>query len=148
VEFELAFRTEPWFSHLSISAMRGKQVCEGERDLYTIPGNTLVFTLGRSDFGNKFEYGYRLRAVGHRQVVTGNTQQTVTPCNTGLTIGEQHGYVLHNLFAAYQPHKMLSLNLAVDNFTNTQYFLNNGFGGGIGQEVPGYNVRFSATVSF
>lgn len=148
VEFELGFRTEPWFSNLSIAAIRGKQVCDGERDLYTIPGNTLVFTLGRSDFGNKFEYGYRLRAVGRRQVVTGNAQQTVTPCNTGLTIGTQDGYVLHNLFAAYQPTKMLSLNLAVDNFTNTQYFLNNGFGGGIGQEAPGYNVRFSATVSF
>lgn len=148
VEFELAFRTEPWFSHLSISAIRGKQVCEGERDLYTIPGNTLVFTLGRSDFGNKFEYGYRLRAVGHRQVVTGNTQQTVTPCNTGLIIGTQDGYLLHNLFAAFQPNRMLSLNLAIDNFTNTQYFLNNGFGGGIGQEAPGYNVRFFASVSF
>jgi hemoglobin/transferrin/lactoferrin receptor protein len=52
------------------------------------------------------------------------------------------------MFAAFQPNKMLSLNLAVDNFTNTRYFLNNGFGGGIGQEAPGYNVRFSATVSF
>jgi hemoglobin/transferrin/lactoferrin receptor protein len=148
VEFELAFRTEPWFSNLSISAIRGKQVCEGERDLYTIPGNTLVFTLGRNDFGNTFEYGYRLRAVGSRQAITGTNQPVVTPCNTGLIIGTQDGYLLHNLFAAYQPNKVLSLNLAVDNFTNTQYFLNNGFGGGIGQEAPGYNVRFFASVSF
>ena len=55
---------------------------------------------------------------------------------------------MHNLFAAFQPNKMLGLNLAVDNFTNTQYFLNNGFGGGIGQEAPGYNVRFFASLSF
>ena len=148
VEFELGFRTEPWFSNLSISAIRGKQVCEGERDLYTIPGNTLVFTLGRSDFGNRLEYGYRLRAVGSRLAITGTTQQGVSPCNTGLIIDTQDGYVLHNLFAAFQPNKMLGLNLAVDNFTNTQYFLNNGFGGGIGQEAPGYNVRFFASLSF
>ena len=146
IEFELGFRTERWFSNLSIAGVRGKQVCDGERDLFDIPGDTLVFTLGRSDLGNRLEYGYRLRAVDHRLVITGAAEQIVTPCNTGLVIGRQAGYVLHNLFAAYQPTKWLSLNLAVDNFTNTRYFLNNGFGGGIGQEAPGYNVRFFATL--
>jgi hemoglobin/transferrin/lactoferrin receptor protein len=142
IEFELGFRTEHWFSNLSIAGVRGRQVCDGERDLFDKPGDTLVFTLGRSDLGNRFEYGYRLRAVDDRLVITSNIEQVVTPCNTGLVIGRQAGYVLHNLFAAYQPTNWLSLNLAVDNFTNTRYFLNNGFGGGIGQEAPGYNVRF------
>ena len=123
-------------------------MCDGERDLFDIPGNTLVFTLGRSDLGNRLEYGYRLRAVDGRRVITGSTGAVVSPCNTGLIIGDQAGYVLHNLFASYQPAQWLSLNLAVDNFTNTRYFLNNGFGGGIGQEAPGYNVRFFATLVF
>lgn len=148
IEFELGFRTEPWFSNLSIAAVRGKQVCEGEHSLFDVPGDTLVFTLGRSDLGHRLEYGYRLRAVDQRRVITGSTGSVVSPCNTGLIIGNQAGYVLHNMFAAYQPTQWLSLNLAVDNFTNTRYFLNNGFGGGIGQEAPGYNVRFSATMSF
>lgn len=148
IEFELGFRTEHWFSNLSLAAVRGKQVCEGERALYDIPGNTLVFTLGRSDLGNRLEYGYRVRAVGPRRVITGSSAAVVSPCNTGLTIGDQAGYLLHNFFAAYRPTQMLSLNLTVDNFTNTRYFLNDGFGGGIGQEAPGYNVRVFASLAF
>ncbi|SPP63384.1 TonB-dependent receptor domain-containing protein [Nitrospira lenta] len=148
IEFELGFRTEHWFSNLNLAAVRGKQVCEGERAMYDIPGNTLVFTLGRSDLGNRLEYGYRIRAVGPRRVITGSSAQIASPCNTGLTIGDQAGYLLHNLFAAYRPHQMLSLNLTLDNFTNTRYFLNDGFGGGIGQEAPGYNLRVFASLSF
>ncbi|MBX3303860.1 MAG: TonB-dependent receptor [Nitrospira sp.] len=148
VELELSFRTERWFSNLSVAAIRGKQVCEGERDLFDIPGDTLVFTLGRTELGNRLEYGYRVRAVDRRLVITGSGEQTLTPCNTGLTIGSQAGYLVHNLFMAYQPTRMLSFNLAVDNFTNTRYFLNNGFGGGVGQEALGYNVRFLASLTF
>jgi len=148
VEFELGYRTERWFSNLNLAAVRGKQVCEGERDLYNIPGNTLVFTLGRNDFNHRFEYGYRLRAVDSRKVIISSSGAVVSPCNLGLTIGEQDGYLVHNLFASYQATRALSFNLAVDNFTNTQYYLNNGFFGGIGQEAPGYNVRFSASVAF
>lgn len=148
VEFELGFRTKGWFSNLSITAIRGKQVCDGERDLYDIAGNTLVFTVGRSDLDHRLEYGYRIRAVDGRRVILGTTGSVVSPCNTGLIIGDQAGYVLHNLFAAYQPTTWLNLNLTVDNFTNTRYFLNNGFAGGIGQEAPGYNVRFFATLTY
>ncbi len=148
VEVELGYRTERWFSNLNLAAVRGKMVCEGDRDLPDIPGNTLVFTLGRNDLDHRLEYGYRLRAVDSRKVIIGSTAQVVSPCNIGLTIGEQDGYLVHNLFASFQPNRMLSLNLAVDNFTNTQYYLNNGFFGGIGQEAPGYNVRFFASVSF
>ncbi|MDN5940534.1 MAG: TonB-dependent receptor [Nitrospira sp.] len=148
VEFELAFRTERWFSNLSAAAVRGKQVCDGERDLFDVAGDTLVFTVGRNDLENRLEYGYRVRAVDDRRVITGSSAQVVSPCNLGLTIGNQAGYVLHNLFASYQPTKYLNFNLVVDNFTNTQYFLNNGFGGGIGQEAPGYNARFFATLVF
>ena len=145
VEFELAFRTERWFSNLSMAAVHGKQVCDGDRELFDIPGNTLVFTLGRNDLDNQLEYGYRVRAVGGRRVVTG-TAQVVSPCNNALILADQAGYVLHNVFVAYQPTTWLNLNLAIDNFTSTRYFLNNGFGGGIGQEAPGYNVRFFATL--
>jgi hemoglobin/transferrin/lactoferrin receptor protein len=148
MEFELGLRTKHWFSNLSIAAVRGKQVCDGERDLFNIAGDTLVFTVGRSDLGNRLEYGYRIRAVDGRRVITGTTGSVVSPCNTGLIIGDQAGYVLHNLFAAYQPTDWLNLNLAVDNFTNTRYFLNNGFAGGIGQEAPGYNVRFFASFTY
>jgi hemoglobin/transferrin/lactoferrin receptor protein len=148
VEFELGYRAERWFSNLSMTAIRGKQICDGEQDLFDIPGNTLVFTLGRNDLDRRLEYGYRLRAVDHRRVITGSSAEVVSPCNTGLTIGDQAGYFLHNLFASYQVTEALGFNLTVDNFTNTRYFLNNGFGGGIGQEAPGYNVRFSATMSF
>lgn len=148
VEFELGFRTKHWFSNLSVAAVRGKQVCDGERDLFNIAGDTLVFTVGRNDLGNRLEYGYRIRAVDGRRVITGTTGSVVSPCNTGLIIGDQAGYVLHNLFAAYQPTHWLNLNLAVDNFTNTRYFLNNGFAGGIGQEAPGYNVRFFASFTY
>jgi hemoglobin/transferrin/lactoferrin receptor protein len=148
VEFELGFRTEGWFSNLSLAAVRGKQVCDGERDLFDIAGDTLVFTVGRSDLGNRLEYGYRIRTVDGRRVITGTTGSVVSPCNTGLIIGDQAGYVIHNLFAAYQPTNWLNLNLTVDNFTNTRYFLNNGFAGGIGQEAPGYNVRFFATLTY
>ncbi|MCP9443371.1 MAG: TonB-dependent receptor [Nitrospira sp.] len=148
IEFELGYRSEHWFSNLSLAGVRGKQVCEGEHALFDVPGDTLVFTLGRSDLGHRLEYGYRLRAVDDRRVITGSTGSIVSPCNTGLIIGNQAGYVLHNLFVSFQATSMLSLNLAVDNFTNTRYFLNNGFGGGIGQEAPGYNVRLLASVTF
>lgn len=148
IEFELGFRTGRWFSNLSLAAVRGKQVCDGERSLFDVPGDTLVFTVGRNELGNRLEYGYRLRAVDGRRVITGTAGSVVSPCNTGLIIGDQAGYVLHNLFAAYQPTSWLNLNLAIDNFTNTRYFLNNGFAGGIGQEAPGYNVRFFASFSY
>lgn len=148
LEFELGFRTGRWFSNLAIAAVRGKQVCDGERDLFDVAGDTLVFTLGRNDLGNRLEYGYRLRAVDGRRVITGTTGSLVSPCNTGLIIGDQPGYLVHNLFAAYQPTESLSLNVTVDNFTNTRYFLNNGFAGGLGQEAPGYNVRMLASVTF
>lgn len=146
LEFELGYQSERWFSNVSMTAMRGKQVCDGERDLYDIPGNTVVFTLGRNDVEHRLEYGYRIRAVGERRVITGG--QPVSSCNIGLTIGTQAGYVTHNLFAAYQMTDSLNLNLTVDNFTNTRYFLNNGFGGSIGQEAPGYNIRFSMSMVF
>lgn len=148
IEFELGFRTKHWFSNLSVAAVRGKQVCDGERDLFNIAGDTLVFTVGRNDLGNRLEYGYRVRAVDGRRVITGFAGSVVSPCNTGLIIGDQAGYILHNLFAAYHPTDWLNLNLAVDNFTNTRYFLNNGFAGGIGQEAPGYNVRFFASFTY
>ena len=148
LEFELGYRAEHWYSNLNIATVRGKQVCEGEIDLFDIPGNTLVFTLGRSDLDHRLDYGYRLRAVDDRRVITSSAPIVVSPCNTGLAIGNQAGYVLHNMFASYQVTKALGFNLAVDNFTNTKYFLNNGFGGGIGQEAPGYNVRVFASVSF
>lgn len=148
IEFELGYRAEHWFSNLSVAGVRGKQVCEGEHSLFDVPGDTLVFTLGRNDLGNRLEYGYRLRAVDGRRVIIGSTGSIVSPCNTGLIIGDQPGYLVHNLFAAYQPTKFLSLNVTVDNFTNTRYFLNNGFGGGIGQEAPGYNVRLLAAWTF
>ncbi len=148
VEFELGFRTGRWFSNLAVAAVRGKQVCDGERDLFDIAGDTLVFTLGRSDLDHRLEYGYRLRAVDGRRVITGATGSIVSPCNTGLIIGDQAGYLVHNLFAVYQPTANLSFNLTVDNFTNTRFFLNNGFGGGVGQEAPGYNVRLLASLTF
>jgi hemoglobin/transferrin/lactoferrin receptor protein len=148
LEIEVGFRTDHWFSNLAVSGVRGKQVCEGERDLFDIPGDTLVFTVGRSNLGHRLEYGYRIRAVDSRLIITGSTAQVTAPCAAGLIIGRQAGYVVHNLFASYQPFSWLSLNVAADNVTNTRYFLNNGFGGGVGQEAPGYNVRFFVTLSY
>ncbi|MCP9447777.1 MAG: TonB-dependent receptor [Nitrospira sp.] len=148
LEVELGYQTEHWFSSLNLSGIRGKQICEGEHPLFDVPGDTLVFTIGRSDLGHRLEYGYRLRAVDQRRVITGSTGSIVSPCNVGLIIGNQAGYVLHNLFASYQPFHWLSVNVAADNITNTRYFLNNGFGGGIGQEAPGYNIRFFVTLSY
>lgn len=142
-EFELAYAAPRAFASLAYSTIKGT-VFDGQRtqDLYDAPGDTLVVTVGARFFGGRLEAGYRIRDVGARRVVTG-----FTPPNNPV-IGTQEGYTVQDVFAVIRPWDRVTLLFGIDNLTNEEYFLNDGFGGAIGTEAPGRNVKASIAVQF
>lgn len=104
-------------------------------DLYDVPGPTFSMTVGVRPLP-VLEFGLTYLDVGPRDVVTG-----VLPGNR-LQIGRQPGYTLVGAFARFAASPNLEFRIAADNLNNVEYFLNDGFGGGIGSPAPGRNVRF------
>jgi hemoglobin/transferrin/lactoferrin receptor protein len=110
--------------------------------LYDVPGDTLSILVGARFWERRAEAGIRYRDVASRTVVTG--------FQTGnrLILGTQPGYTLWDAYVAVLPLPNVELRASVENAFNETYYLNDGFGGGIGSQAPGRTFRLSAAVSF
>ena len=145
LEFESALRSSRGYVRANAARIRGT-VDEGggsrtpsdPQPLYNVPGDTVNLSAGWL-FTPAVEAGFGWQRVSSRRVITGFAGgQDV--------IGTQAGYTLWNAYARWTVSTALELRLAVDNLANTEYQLSNGFGGGIGSEAPGRNVRLALVV--
>jgi len=169
IEFELAWDSTYWFAQTSYSFIDGTQSLnyftnnanpliselttpddETPQLIPNVSRHTLSATLGGRLPRFDLEGGYRIRAVGQREVIAG----TEPSCPSGnfslpacLIRETQPGYVLHNLFASWRPLDSLTLRATVNNLTNTEYQLP-GFAGGAGVVAPGRDIRVAATYRF
>ncbi len=170
-EVDLSYDSDTYFSRLSLSTLDGYRSLnyfehnsnpsvsnvntaedQGKQDLIDSPADKIIFTFGRKINQYNFEIGYRLKAFNNRLVTTGTKPDpdcaggifVVPSCNL---VGEQQGYILHDLFATWRPWKRTILRLNLDNFMNTEYNLP-GFGGGEGAIAPGMDIRLSLSQQF
>lgn len=168
-EFELGYDAERWFARLALTTLDGEfdlryydnnrntlvaaattAADRGPQALNSVPADRLLLTVGHRWPSPSLEIGYRLQAVDSRLVVIG----TRDGCPAGLfvlpacnEIGEQSGYVLHGAFLRWQPQPRLSLTITAENLANQRYQLT-GFGGGLGVEAPGRDVRLGLVYEF
>jgi len=143
VEFESNLNGRRYFGGLSYTRIQG-QVYDALRylDLFDAPGDTIAVSLGARFFSGKIDLGLRYRDVSARSAVIG-----LTTGNRPI-VGRQAGYELLDVFLGFRPSPDVEYRVAVDNVMNEAYFLNNGFGGGIGAPAPGRSVRFFVAVQF
>jgi hemoglobin/transferrin/lactoferrin receptor protein len=143
LEFEMSWAYRWLYGSVSWSQIQG-EVFDGTSttDLYDVPGDTLVLQLGARLLGDRLDAGYRYRRVESRTAVVG-----LAPGNQ-LILGTQPGYRVHDVYASYRVGRYLELRFAVENLTNEEYFLDDGFGGGIGSEAPGINIKSALSVQF
>jgi len=170
-EVDLSYDSDTYFSKLSLSTLDGYRSLnyfnnnsnpsiskvttaadQGKQDLIDSPADKIIFTFGRKINQYNFEIGYRLKAFNNRLVTTGT--KTDPDCAGGIfvvpscnLVGEQQGYILHDLFATWRPWKRTTLRLNLDNFMNTEYNLP-GFGGGEGAIAQGMDIRLSFSQQF
>lgn len=138
VELEAQASLGSAFASLAASRIRGTVFDGQERHaLTTVPGDSLHLGLGWRWPG--MEAMLRWRRVSERLVVTGTTAAQAD------VLGTQDGYRVLGLSLRWQINDHFDAVLSGDNLENARYQLNNGFGGGIGTEAPGRNVRLSLT---
>lgn len=164
VEFEVSYNQPSWFVTANLSVLTGyvqfnyfdnnidprvsalsAVISNDKVDLFNIPGNHANITVGGRLQKWQLEFGHTLRAIDSRIVSTGN----LPGCDGGLfTIpscldkSEQSGYVTSNIFASWRPRSSFDIRLTVDNLLNKSFLLS-GFGGGLGAEAPGRDIRIS-----
>jgi hemoglobin/transferrin/lactoferrin receptor protein len=141
-EFEASLRAARGYLRASAAQINGTvdegggvRVPSDPQPLYNVPGDTRSVSVGWL-FDPGFEAGVGYQSVSARRVITG----TVAGQDV---IGTQEGYALWNLNARWTLSPAFELRLAVDNLMNANYRLSNGFGGGIGFDAPGRNVRIA-----
>lgn len=142
LELEASLRTPLTYARAGYGRIRGT-VDEGggvrtpsnPQPLYNVPGDTISLSAGGLVLP-ELELGFGWQRISARRVIVGID-------NGQDVIGTQAGYALWSLNAAWTPTPRLQLRLAVDNLANTSYRLSNGFGGGLGSEAPGRNVRIA-----
>lgn len=103
--------------------------------LYTAPGNALSITLG-ARFNQLWDVNMSYRKISSRTVTTGGGG--FSP----LAFGTQDGYELVNAGIHFSPTRNLGFRLIGENLTNKDYNVDGGFGGSIGTQGPGRNIRF------
>ncbi|MGC4060333.1 MAG: TonB-dependent receptor plug domain-containing protein [Aquabacterium sp.] len=158
-ELELRADGRSWFGSWGYSRVAGQVSGEGlsltqaySGAIYDVPGPTTTLNLGARALSNRFEAGFRVRDVGDRlAIVPVKASSCSVPSDVKVAglgngnVGTQFGMRLFDVYASYR----ISLNawndvmvkLAVDNATNELYCLNDGFGGGVGTQAPGRNVK-------
>lgn len=143
VEAEAGFTGRHFFGNAAWTRIEG-EVFDGVRitDLFNVPGETVSITLGARAAQNRLDVGFRVRDVSARTVVIGLAPGSVP------ILGTQDGFRLLDLFLGYRPYQQVEFRVALDNALNEAYFLNNGFGGGIGAPAPGRNLRLSVAAQF
>jgi len=142
IEAELDLDTDYGFVRLSWSEAAGTRSGGTQPgDLFDLPGDRFVLTLGARALDRRVEVGYRLEDTHARDAVVGTVG--VQP-----VIGTQEGYRLHAAFASWRALDWLEFRLAGENLTSTSYRLNDGFGGAPGTQAPGRNLRLALIAQF
>jgi hemoglobin/transferrin/lactoferrin receptor protein len=143
VEFEMSASYRWLYGSVSWSQIHG-EVYDGKTttDLYDVPGDTLVVQLGVRLVGGRLTAGWRYRHVDSRTAVVG-----LAPGNRPI-LGTQPGYEVNDIYATYQVGTHLQLRFAVENLFNEEYYLDDGFGGGIGSQAPGRNFKSAVSLQF
>ena len=113
----------------------GVRTPSNPQPLYNAPGDTRNVSMGWR-FWPSLEAGVGYQHVSARRVITGSVRGVDV-------IGTQAGYALWNLNARWTMSPTWELRLSGDNLANKAYRLSNGFGGGIGTDAPGRNVRLA-----
>lgn len=134
-ELEAMLQAGPAFASLSASRIRG-DTFDGDtlHALTTAPGDQVHLSVGWR--WSRVEAALRWRQVGDRLATDVDAQQREV-------FVTQQGYRLLGASVRWQISDVLEAVLSGDNLENVRYRLNNGFGGGIGTEAPGRQVRLS-----
>lgn len=141
IEIETSLRSTRGYLRASYARIRG-QVDEGggktpsnPQPLYNAPGDTLNVAAGVF-LGSDVEIGVGFQQVDARRVITA----TVGTVNV---IGTQPGYELWSANARWVVNRHVEFRLSGENLNNRKYNLVSSFGGGIGFEAPGVNLRLA-----
>ena len=139
-ELEAAIDIGPAFSSLAASRIRG-DAFDGRQaqPLSTAPADNFYWSLGWR--WTAVEAMVRWQHVSSRLTVVGAVGNTDV-------IGPQAGYHLLGMSLRWAVNPHLNVNLSGDNLRNATYHLSNGFGGGMGTEAPGRNVRVAVTAIY
>lgn len=113
----------------------GVRVPSHPQPLYNVPGDSRNISVGWQ-FWPQLEVGVAYQHVSSRRVITGTLRGVDV-------IGTQAGYGLLNLNARWTISPNWEVRLSGDNLANKVYQLSNGFGGSIGTQAPGRNVRLA-----
>jgi hemoglobin/transferrin/lactoferrin receptor protein len=159
-ELEISYDGIRWFSSVNWSQITGRivdPVAGTDYVLYGVPGDTLSISAGFRGFDGRVEAGLRMRDIADR-LATEPSQPTdcwragsqLVPGlgSNKIRLGTQHGVRLLDLFASMQVTSDTVLRLNVDNITNENYCLPDGFAGSVGIQAPGRSARVSLTMSF
>ena len=141
VELETGLEAAQAFATLSYSRVHGRTF-DGQQthDLTTAPAARWVLSLGGR--WRRVESVLRWQHVGQRLAVIGtdSLQRDV--------LGLQEGHRLLGLSVRWQASDTFELALNGENLENTRYRLASAFGGGIGTQAPGRNVRLSLAARY
>ncbi|MEO8630501.1 MAG: hypothetical protein ABI612_20750 [Betaproteobacteria bacterium] len=110
--------------------------------IFDVPGDTSTSTLGVRLFSRRLEMSWRYRSVAARRVTVG-----LLPGNRPI-VGTQSGYSLNDFYLTWHATPNATVWFAAENFDNERYFFNDGFGGSIGSEAPGRNLRVTLGYPF
>jgi hemoglobin/transferrin/lactoferrin receptor protein len=139
-ELEAAVDIGPVFSSLAASRIRGDSF-DGRQaqPLTSAPADSVYWSLGWR--WADVEAMVRVQRVSRRLTV-------VDTVNNVNVIGQQEGYELLGMSVRWNVNRHLSLNLSGENLGNATYHLSSGFGGSLGTQAAGRNVRVAATAIY
>lgn len=151
IEFEGDYRSRWLFAALSYSRVRRSIENAGSATMLSldVPADTTVLTLGGNVPQWQANAGWRVRRIDDRRTWTGSDtpSQCIGPIAADGS-AEQHGVVVHELFAAWQINASLLLRASVDNLTNRDYCGVSSFSGAVGFRAAGRAAKVSVTAQF
>jgi hemoglobin/transferrin/lactoferrin receptor protein len=146
-ELEVGFSAPRWYARLGVAVNRGHLECPGQRAELITPADSASLTLGRKAFGDRLDFGMRVRRVASRTALAPQSEFLgVNPCVDDVATTEQDGYTLHDLYATWRPNADTDVRVAVDNLANTEYETANG--ASVGTQGPGRSIRLSVAYRF
>jgi hemoglobin/transferrin/lactoferrin receptor protein len=147
IEFETSAQYKAVYGRMAYSHISGSIEQDARRNfsgrfnafealpLYTAPANALSVTLG-ARLNQLWDVNLSYRKISSRTIVSGGGG------SVPLRFGTQDGYELFNAGIFFSPTRNLGFRLIGENLTNKAYNVDGGFGGSIGTEGPGRNIRF------
>ena len=147
IEFESSAQYKAMYGRLAYSHISGSIEQDARRGfsgrfnasehlpLYTAPADALSLTLG-ARLNAQWDMNMGYRKISSRTIVSGGGG--FTP----LKFGTQDGYELFNAGIYFAPNRNVGFRLIGENLANKAYNVDGGFGGSIGTEGAGRNIRF------